>query len=83
MLWLADFLEMICANFHDHFMVGTQVNDKAFVKQIFSVNLARLFNGFLIESQTGNQSLHMPCRPVVLLFLLSEQGQNTWSCFES
>ena len=29
------------------------------------MNLTWLFNGFLIESQTGNQSLHMPFRPEV------------------
>ena len=62
---MADFLKNIWANFHDHFMVKTQVNGKAFVKQSFSVNLARLFNVFLIESQAGIQSLHIPFRPEV------------------
>ena len=56
MLWLDDFFKHDLCKFSWSFY-GRNTSKW----QSFSLNLTRLFNGFLIESQTGNQSLHMPC----------------------
>ena len=56
MLWLDDFFKHDLCKFS--WLFYGSITSKW---ESFSVNLTWLFNGFLIESQTGNQSLHMPC----------------------